>query len=164
MKTSISEVLAVTSTKVLRGSGLAVLMLLAMFISLTPKQAQAQSSDTWKSIAIIGGSTAAGAIVGHAVGGRTGAYVGAAVGAGTGYAIDHRRRQNEYNNGYYGNNGNYNPSGYYGNDPNYGNGPYYGNGGYYGGPANQYPNGGYQTTGYYGNSGYYGNGNRCPRR
>lgn len=158
MKTSISEVLAVTSTRALRGGGLAVLMLLAMFISLTPAQAQAQSSDTWKSVAIIGGSTAAGAILGHAVGGRTGAYVGAAVGAGTGYAIDHRRRQNEYNNGYYGNNGYYNPSGNYENSGYYGNGPYNGNNGYYGGRAGQYPNGGYQTTG------YYGNGDRCRRR
>src|SRR5512146_2744368 len=142
MKTSITEVSAVASTRVLRGSGLAVLMLLAMFISLTPAQAQAQSSDTWKSVAIIGGSTAAGAIIGHAVGGRTGAYVGAAVGAGTGYAIDHRRRQNEYNNGYYGNNGYRGDNGgYYGNDA------YYGNSGYYGGQGNQYPYGsGYQSN------------------
>lgn len=140
---NISELLAEVSGRVLRGGGLAALMLLAMFLALTPNQAQAQSSDTWKSVAIIGGSTAAGAIFGHAVAGRKGAYIGAAVGAGTGYAIDHRRRQNEYNNGYYGNNGYYNPSGYYGN------GPDYGNGGYYGGPSGPYPYGnGYQTTGY----------------
>jgi len=145
MNKKISEVSAVVAGRVVRGGGLVALMLLAMFISLTPARAQAQSSDTWKSVAIIGGSTAAGAIVGHAVGGRTGAYVGAAVGAGTGYAIDHRRRQNEYNKGYYGNNGYYGDNGGY-----YGNGPYYGNGGYYGG--NAYPYGsGYQNTGYYGN-------------
>lgn len=150
MNTSISKVLAVVSRRGLRGVGLIALLLLAMFISLTPAQAQAQSSDMWKSVAIIGGSTAAGAILGHAVAGRTGAYVGAAVGAGTGYAIDHRRRQNEYNNGYYGNNGYYNNGGYYGN------GPYYGSGGYYGGPAGPYPYGsGYQTTS------YYQNGGRC---
>ena len=153
MKTSISRVLAVLSRRGLRGGGLVALMLLAMFISLTPSQAKAQSSDTWKSVAIIGGSTAAGAILGHAVAGRTGAYVGAAVGAGTGYAIDRRRRQNEYNNGYYGNNGTYNPSG------SYGDGPYYGNGGYYGDPSGQYGNGnGYQTTGYYRNT------SRCSSR
>ncbi len=161
MKTRISEVLAIASARALRSGGFIALLLLAMFMSLTPKQAQAQSSDTWKSVAIIGGSTAAGAILGHAVGGRTGAYVGAAVGAGTGYAIDHRRRQNEYNNGYYGNNGSYNPSGYYGNDPNYGTGPYYGNSGYYGGPGSQYPNGEYQNTGYYPNG---RNDGRCSRR
>ncbi len=148
MKTKVSEVFAEISSRVLKGSGLAALLLLAMFISLTPAQAQAQSSDTWKSVAIIGGSTAAGAIVGHAVAGRTGTYIGAAVGAGAGYAIDHRRRQNEYNNRYYGNNGYYNNSGYYGNDP------YYGNGGYYGGPSGPYDSG-YQTTG------YYPNGHRC---
>src|SRR5512147_2582251 len=149
MKTNISRALAVVSGSALRSGGLVALLLLAMFISLTPKQAQAQSSDTWKSVAIIGGSTAVGAIIGHKVGGRTGAYVGAAVGAGTGYAIDRRRRQNEYNNGYYGNNDYYgNDGGYYGNDP------YYGNGGYYGRPAEQSPYGsGYQRTGYYQNSG-----------
>ena len=99
------------------------ILLLATFIALTPKQAHAQyprypstSSDTWKSVAIIGGSTAAGAYIGHKVAGRNGAYIGAAAGAATGYAIDRRRRQNEYNNGYYGNNG-----GYYG--P-YSNAPY----------------------------------------
>lgn len=113
--------------------------LIAALASAQP--AQAQSSDTWKSVAIIGGSTAAGAYIGHKIGGDRGAYIGAAAGAATGYAIDRHRRQAEYNNGYYGNN-----SGYYGNnDPN-GNGGYYGNnyppdnGGYYGGPA-PYPDG-----------------------
>jgi hypothetical protein len=102
------------------------LLLVAAFMSVMP--AHAQNGDTWKSIAIIGGSTAAGAYIGHKVGGTTGAYVGAAVGATAGYAIDKRRRQNEnYNNGYYGDNGGYYPDngGYYGN-----NDPYDGNGGY----------------------------------
>jgi hypothetical protein len=153
MKTNISKVLASVSARALRGGGLVALLLLAGFVSLAPERAQAQSSDTWKSVAIIGGSTAAGAIIGHQVGGRTGAYVGAAVGAGTGYAIDRRRRQNEYNNGYYGNNGYYNNGIYSGNDP------YYGNGGYYGGQGNQYPYGnGYQSTG------YNRNDSRCSRR
>ncbi len=114
-------------------------LLIATLTSVTP--AQAQSSDTWKSVAIIGGSTAAGAYIGHRVAGSTGTYIGAAAGAAAGYAIDRHRRNSEYNNGYYGNN-----NGYYGpNDP-YGNGGYYGNnyppdnGGYYGGPA-PYPNG-----------------------
>jgi hypothetical protein len=69
--------------------------------------------------------------------------VGAAVGASAGYAIDRRRRQNEYNNGYYGNNGYGDNGGYYGNDP------YQNDGGYYGGPGNPYPYGsGYQTNSY----------------
>jgi hypothetical protein len=143
MKTSISEVLRV-SGRAVRGGGLVALLLLAGFVSLAPERAQAQSpsSDTWKSVAIIGGSTAAGAIIGHKVAGRNGTYIGAAIGAGAGYAIDRRRRQNEYNNGYYGNNGGYN-NGYYGNDPYYGNGGYYGNG-------NPYPYGnGYQSNSYY---------------
>ncbi len=133
---------------------MAVLLLLAMFISLAPQRAQAQSSDTWKSVAIIGGSTAAGAYIGHRVAGPTGAWIGAAAGGAAGYAIDRRRRQNEYNNGYYGNNGPYPDNGGY-----YGNGPYYPNSGYYGGPGNPYPYGsGYQRTGYYANA-----GQRCSR-
>ncbi len=117
---SISESLTKIFSKAIESSLLAALLLVAMCASVKP--AQAQSSDTWKSVAIIGGSTAAGAYIGHKVAGSTGAYVGAAAGAATGYAIDRRRRQNEYNsynNDYpYGNNG-----GYYGN-----NNPYYGNG------------------------------------
>ena len=161
MNTRISEVFESVSRRAIKGGGLAVLMLLAMFVSLTPARAQAQSSDTWKSVAIIGGSTAAGAVLGHAVAGRTGAWIGAAAGGATGYAIDRRRRQNQYNNEYgynqpYPNNG----GGYYGNGQYYpSNAPYDPNGGYYGGPGNGYPNGPvYQDTG------YYGNGNRCSRR
>ena len=125
------------SVKALKSSPLLALLLLGMMASVTP--AKAQSSDTWKSVAIIGGSTAAGAYIGHRIAGNTGAYIGAAAGASAGYAIDRWRRQNDYN-GYYGGNG-----GYYGN-----NGPYYGgnypandNGGYYG--PYGYPSG-YQSN------------------
>ena len=108
------------------------LLLVATFMSVTP--ARAQSADTWKSIAIIEGSTAAGAFVGYKVGGSRGTYVGAAVGASAGYAIDMRRRQNE---NYYSDNG-----GHYGNDD-----PYSGNGGYYGDSRNTYPHpSGYQSN------------------
>lgn len=150
---SISAFLTKLSTKAIKGSRLAALLLVATFTSVIP--ARAQNADTWKSIAIIGGSTAAGAYIGHKIGGSAGAYVGAAVGASAGYAIDMRRRQNEnYNSGYpngdggyYGDNG-----GYYGNDN-----PYSGNGGYYGN------NGGYRGNDYpySGNGGYYG-GSRYP--
>jgi hypothetical protein len=168
--TKISECWESISEKGIRkGGGLAALLLLAMFVSLAPARAQAQSSDTWKSVAIIGGSTAAGAYIGHKVGGPTGAWIGAAAGGAAGYAIDRRRRQNEYNNGYYGNNAPYGDNGgYNGNGPYYpSNAPYYPNnapnypsGGYYGGPGNAYPNNsGYQNTG------YYPTGNqRCGRR
>jgi hypothetical protein len=144
---SISELLTELSTRAIKSSRLVALLLVAMFTSAMP--ARAQSADTWKSIAIIGGSTAAGAYIGHKIGGSRGAYVGAAVGASAGYAIDSRRRQNEnYNNdypyadgGYYGDNG-----GYYGNPY-----PYSGNGGYYGGSRDtySYPSG-YQSDTYYG--------------
>lgn len=105
-------------------------LMVAMFASAKPAHAQ-NPGDTWKSVAIIGGSTAAGAYIGHRIAGTTGTFIGAAAGATAGYAVDRWRRNNEYNNNYYGQNG-----GYYGN-----NGPYYGgnypsngNGGYYGGP------------------------------
>ena len=131
--TSISGALTNVSGKARKTSVLAVIVLVAAFTSAVP--AHAQNGDTWKSVAIIGGSTAAGAYIGHRIGGATGTYVGAAVGAGAGYAIDRYRRHNEYNNQYsYGNGGNYGGNGgYYGN-----NDPYYGNGGYYGGP-DSYP-------------------------
>lgn len=143
MRTKFSDLMTSVSGRALRCGHLLALLVLAAFTSLMPAQAQAQSADTWKSVAIIGGSTAAGAYIGHKVGGRTGTYVGAAVGASAGYAIDRRRRQNEYNNGYYGNNGYGDNGGYYGNDP------YQNDGGYYGGPGNPYPYGsGYQTNSY----------------
>lgn len=127
------------------------LAIVTTFTSLAMQPAaQAQSSDTWKSVAIIGGSTVAGAYIGHKVGGSGGAWVGAAVGASTGYAIDRRRRANEYYNQY-----GYDNGGYYGN-----NDPYYGNGGYDAGPYNggAYP----YPAGYQSNS-FTGTSNRCSR-
>jgi hypothetical protein len=144
-----SEALVRLANRTLKSSRFIVLAMVAAFTSVALQPAQAQSSDTWKSVAIIGGSTVAGAYIGHKVAGSTGALVGAGVGASTGYAIDRRRRANEYNNqyaygdgGYYGDNGGYygNNGGYYGNgngnDGGYNgnNGGYYGNGGYSGGP------------------------------
>lgn len=150
---SISELLTKLSTKAIKSSRLAALLLVATFTSVMP--AQAQYPDAWKSAVIIGGSTAAGAYIGYKIGGSTGAYVGAAVGTSAGYAIDMRRRQNEnYNSaspygdgGYYGDNGGNNGNNY----------PYSGNGGYYG------DNGGYRGNNYpsSGNGGYYG-GSRNP--
>ena len=161
----VSEILARLARRTIKSTRLVALAIVTVFTSLTLQPAQAQSADTWKSIAIIGGSTAAGAYIGHKVGGRTGALVGAGVGASAGYAIDRRRRANQYYNqyaygdgGYYGNNGGYygNNGGYYGND-----GGYYGKGGYNGGP---YDGGGYPYPSSYQSSNYYGNSNRCSKR
>ncbi|MBV8207132.1 MAG: hypothetical protein JO041_10090 [Acidobacteria bacterium] len=99
---------------------LLALALVAGFTLLPAQPARAQTSDTWKSVAIIGGSTAAGAYIGHKVAGPTGAWIGAGVGASAGYAIDRRRRANEYyppgyaDNGYYGQGGPDPSGGYYG--------------------------------------------------
>jgi hypothetical protein len=124
---SISELLTTSFAKAVRSSRLVAFLVVATMMSVVP--ARAQSNDTWKSIAIIGGSTAAGALIGHKVGGPTGAYVGAAAGAATGYAIDRRRRQNEYyNNDYYGDNGGYNGNHY----------PYSRNSGYYNDSRGEY--------------------------
>lgn len=120
-----------TLTKLSSTIGLAALLLAATLTTAIP--AQAQNGDTWKSIAIIGGSTAAGAIIGHKIAGRTGMAIGAAAGATAGYAIDRHRRNNEYNNGHYGYYGG-NNNGYYGS-----NDPYYGNGAYAYPPQYQYP-------------------------
>jgi hypothetical protein len=135
IRTSISESPIKISNWLNKRGRWAVVLLVATFTYVIP--ASAQSADTWKSIAIIGGSTAAGAYIGHKVAGTTGAYVGGAVGAAAGYAIDRHRRQNEnYNSdypydgsGYYGDNAPY-PSNVY---PDSGNGGYYpdSNGGYY---------------------------------
>ncbi len=128
-----SEVLKRLVLKVIKANHVIAIALVLTIALVAAHPAQAQTSgDTWKSIAIIGGSTAAGAIIGHKVAGTTGAYIGGAAGAAAGYAIDRHRRNNEYNNGYYGdnypNNGGYYPSngGYYGNGY-----PYASNGGYY---------------------------------
>ena len=146
--TRVSEVLTNLGARVIKSGRLVALALVAAFTSVAMQPAQAQRSDTWKSIAIIGGSTAAGAYIGHKVAGRTGAVVGAGVGASVGYSIDRRRRANEYNQ--------YGDNGYYGNDP------YYGNGGYYGGPYNGPSNGPYDPYGY--PSGFQGNNHSATSR
>jgi len=145
--TRISETLARFSTRAIKSGRFVALAIVTTFASLAIQPAQAQSSDTWKSVAIIGGSTVAGAYVGHKVGGSAGAWVGAAVGASTGYAIDKRRRDNEYYN-------QYGDNGYYGN-----NDPYYGNGGYNGGPYD----GGYPYPAGYQSNNFSRHGNRCSR-
>src|SRR6185437_7841394 len=71
--TRVSEVLTKLAARVIRSSRLVPLALVAAFTSVAMQPAQAQSSDTWKSVAIIGGSTAAGAYIGHKMAGRTGA-------------------------------------------------------------------------------------------
>ena len=139
---SISKALTQLANRAIGSSRFVALALVAAFTFAAMQPAQAQSSDTWKSIAIIGGSTAAGAYIGHKVGGSTGAWIGAAAGASTGYAIDKRRRQGEYNQDAYYNDGGYGNYGPYNGDNGgyYGNGGDNGNGGYNGGP---YDNGGY---------------------
>ena len=154
--TRVSERFLHLFAQAMKSTRLLVLALLAAFTSVAMQPAQAQSSDTWKSVAIIGGSTAVGAYVGHKVGGSTGAFIGAGMGATAGYEIDQRRRAGQYYNqasyndgGYYGNNG-----GSYGNNGPYngnGNGGYYGNGngGYSGDPNGGYPYpSGYQSNYY----------------
>ncbi|MGH9521361.1 MAG: hypothetical protein ACRD3E_02380 [Terriglobales bacterium] len=144
------ESLSAVAGRVFTGSRVIAIALVVAFTAVAMQPAHAQSSDTWKSVAIIGGSTAAGALIGHEVAGRTGAVVGAGAGAAVGYAIDRRRRQNEYNNqyGYYPNNGGYYPS----------------NGGYYPANGGYYPSGGYYPNGggygaYSGGNGYQSQGN-----
>jgi hypothetical protein len=114
------------SSRVFQSSFIAVALIAAIAL-LGTQPAQAQTADTWKSVAIIGGTTAAGAYIGHKLGGSRGALVGAGIGGAAGYAIDRRRRTNRYNQ--YG----YNDGGYYGS-----------------------PDGYYENSGYYGNSGNYG--------
>jgi hypothetical protein len=146
---SISELLTNLSTRTIKSSRLVALLLVATFASVMP--AQAQIADAWKSVAIIGGSTAAGAYIGHKVGGSSGAYLGAAVGASAGYAIDRRLRQNQnYNSSYPSGNG-----GYYGNGL-----PYSGNGGYYGDSSNTNP----YPSGYQSNSNYVNGQRQLPRQ
>lgn len=140
------------------------LALVASLMLLARPSAQAQSTgDYWKSAAIIGGSTAAGAYIGHKVGGTAGTVIGAGVGASAGYAIDRRRRQSQYNNNPYASNdpaAQYSP---YGNTDPYGQGgysPYPANGGYNGpynnGPYAGGPSNGQGGYGPYGNAGPYG--------
>ena len=139
--TGIYPSLSRVAARVITRSRLVALALIVTFTAVAMQPAHAQNSDTWKSVAIIGGATAAGAYIGHKVAGPTGAWIGAGVGASAGYAIDRRRRQNQtYNQGYYDPNG-----GYYPKDG------YYGNNGYYGGPndSGAYP---YSAQQYPGNS------------
>jgi hypothetical protein len=153
-----------SGSRVFQTSFTAVVLITALTL-LGTRPAQAQNVDTWKSVAIIGGATAAGAYIGHKVGGRTGALVGAGVGGAAGYAIDRRRRLNQYNQYGYNNGGYYgSPDGYYGNGAY--NGGNYDNGGYYGNPGGYY--GPYDSGGYPYSSGYVSN-NRpdrvwCPER
>jgi len=142
--TTFSKNLAYSFARILKSGRMLALAIVAAFATaaIQPAQAQSAASDNWKSVAIIGGSTAAGAIIGHKVAGRTGALVGAGVGATAGYEIDRRRRANEYYN-----QSAYGDGGYYPN--NYpSNGGYYGNGGY---------NGPYDNNGYPYPSGYQSN-------
>ena len=140
-KTKVSERVTHLVLRAIRSSRFLAIALIAAFTSIAMQPAHAQSSDTWKSVAIIGGSTAAGAYIGHKVGGSTGALVGAGVGASVGYEIDSRRRSNQYyNQSSYGD-GQYYPS----NGGNYGNDGYYGNNGYSNGGA--YPSG-YRSSNY----------------
>ncbi len=138
--------LSKSASRVITGSRLIALAMIVTFAAVAVQPARAQTSDTWKSVAIIGGSTAAGAYIGHKIAGPTGTWIGAGVGASAGYAIDRRRRQNEsYNQAGYGYPGPYDPNaGYYPND-----------GGNYGGPYSgaPYPGGlQYQNTKYSGST------------
>jgi len=149
--TRLSERVRKLPARAIKSSRCVALAILAAFTLLAMRPAHAQSADTWKSVAIIGGSTAAGAYVGHKVAGPTGALMGAGVGASVGYAIDSRRRANEYNNQYAYGNGGYNGTG----------GPYYGNGEYNGGPyASAYP----YPSGYQSDNDYYRSSNRFSRQ
>jgi hypothetical protein len=133
------------ATRVFTSTRLIAVAMVVAFTAVAMQPAQAQSSDTWKSVAIIGGSTAAGAYIGHRIAGSTGAYIGAGIGATAGYAIDRKRRQNEYSQYGYDPNASYDPNAGY--DPN---GGYYGNGPY---------GGGYDPAGYPGGLRYQGNNN-----
>ena len=150
--TRIAETLTRLAKRAIKSSRLVALAMITTFTSLAMQPAaQAQSSDTWKSVAIIGGSTVAGAYVGHKIGGSAGAWAGAAVGASTGYAIDRRRRANEYYN-------QYGDGAYYGN-----NDPYYGNGGYGGYNGGPYEGGAYPYQSGYQSKNYSGTSKRCSR-
>lgn len=148
--TRLCELLTKLASRAVKNSCLVALAMVATFTSVAIQPVQAQSADTWKSIAIIGGSTAAGAYVGQKIAGPTGALVGAELGTSAGYAIDQYRRRNEYYNQY-----GYGDGGYYTNSSGYsGNGAYYGDSGYY---SDAYDGSAYQ-------SGYLtSNRNRCSR-
>ena len=149
--TRLFELFTKLASWAVKSSCLVALAMVATFTSVAIQPVQAQSADTWKSVAIIGGTTAAGAYVGQKIGGPTGALVGAGLGASAGYTIDEYRRRNEYYN-----QSGYDDGGYYPNSSRYpANGPYDGDGGYSGGP---YDAGAYR-------SGYLANNrNRCSGR
>src|SRR3954452_12256863 len=154
---TVREAFARVAIRVLKSSRFVALGLVASFTSLAIQPAQAQSSDRWKSIVIIGGATPAGAYIGHKVAGTGGAVVGATVGASAGYAIDQRRRANQYNQYAYGDGGYYgNDGGYYGSDDGY-----YGDGGYNDGP---YDDGAYPYPSAYQSKNYRSSNRLSPRR
>ena len=94
----ISGSLSGLAARVILSSRLIALTMIVALATLAVQPAHAQSANTWKSIAIIGGTTAAGAYIGHRVGGGKGALIGTGVGATTGYVIDRHRRANQYYN------------------------------------------------------------------
>jgi hypothetical protein len=148
--TILTETFVGFAARVFESGRFLALALLAILTSMKIQPAKAQTADPWKSVAIIGGSTAAGAYIGHRVGGSKGALVGAGVGASVGYAIDRHRRANEYNNQYAYGDGVYNR-----NDDGY-----YENGGYYG----PYDSGAYPYPAGYRSNSYYTSRNRCSSR
>jgi hypothetical protein len=153
---------SVLQARVITSSRLITLAMVVSFTLAAMQPAHAQSSDTWKSIAIIGGSTAAGAYVGHKVAGRTGAWIGAGVGASAGYAIDRRRRENQY----YNNQAAYENAGYSDNSAYYGNGAPDGNSGYRNGgyDGGSYDGAAYPDGSRYRNRNDSGNRRGCSQR
>ena len=153
--TRISGSLSGLATRVITSSRLIALAMIVTFTSVAMQPAHAQSADTWKSVDNINRYTLAGPNILKKNTGRTGALIGGGIGATAGYAIDRRRRANEYyNQSAYG-------DGYYG--PN---GGYYGNSGYYGGPYDGpgVPGGlQYQSNNYSGNTNRRGFSQRSPR-
>ncbi len=94
-QTKISGRLSEFASRVVTPSRVIALALVVAFTAVAMQPAQAQTSaDTWKSVAIIGGSTAAGAGVGAVLGGGSGAKRGAVVGllGGTVYDLATRGR------------------------------------------------------------------------
>src|SRR5205823_6032366 len=61
--TTLLETFAKLAARAIKSSRLVALAMAAAFTLVAMQPAQAQSADTWKSVAIIGGSTAAGAYI-----------------------------------------------------------------------------------------------------
>src|SRR5215813_10385577 len=81
---------------------------LALMCAAVPANAQSYYRDrngmsTQKKALVIGGSAAAGAVIGGLLGGKKGALIGGLLGggAGTGYVVLNRRRDNDDRYGYY---------------------------------------------------------------